>query len=447
MKNKKIKLAIGWFFLNLGCFFGQDSREISLSQAIDFALKNKSEAIKAGLEIKKSEEKIREVRSNALPRVNIVSNTTYSPILQEMVIPSFMDPTQTMKLTMGQKWQSNNSVQVQQVLFNQSVFTGLKAAKSTREFYIINAQLTEEQLIEKVATAYYQVYQAEQMLSNLDENIKITEQTKTIIKGLYDAGLAKKIDFDRIQVALNNVNSSRQNILNAVELSKNALKFMMGMEMNQNITLSSADFSPSEWINQEMDITQRTELKVLNKQLELLEWQKKVSEASFYPTMALVGNYGWLGQGKNMPWWNGQKNGVYWSDLASITLSVNIPIFNGFSIKSKVEQNKIDIEQAQVQLRDTQLALDMSYRNAKAKMQNTLTSIEIQKANVSLAEEVRKNTQNNYKFGLATLNDILETEKSLVEAKNNLTQSELEYKLSEIELLKSQGKLRKLVGN
>jgi outer membrane protein len=43
-------------------------------------------------------------------------------------------------------------------LFDQSVFTGLKAAKSTREFYQINAQLTEEQVIERVANAYYQVY-------------------------------------------------------------------------------------------------------------------------------------------------------------------------------------------------------------------------------------------------------------------------------------------------
>jgi hypothetical protein len=38
-----------------------------------------------------------------------------------------------------------------QNLYDQSVFVGLKAAK-TREFYQINEQLTEEQVIERVTT-------------------------------------------------------------------------------------------------------------------------------------------------------------------------------------------------------------------------------------------------------------------------------------------------------
>ncbi len=427
-----------------GMVLAQDSKTLTLSEAISYALEHKADAEKARLNIKKGDAEIAEVKANALPKISAVSSTTYNAILQEMVIPSFVNPNETMKLVMGQKWTSSNGVQLQQVLFNQSVFTGLKAAKSTKEFYIINAQLTEEQLIEKVATAYYQVYQAEQMLKNLEDNLDITERTVGIIKGLYDAGLAKKIDYDRTTVALNNVKANRQQLVNSVTLSENALKFMIGMPMEQDIDLPNATFEPSHLVSNEADFSQRTELKVLNKQLELLEWQKKASIAEYYPTAALTANYMWYGQGKKMPWFNGQNNGVYWSDISAIGLNINIPIFSGFAIKSKVEKNQIEIEKAQADLRETKLSLDLAYKNAVSQLENSTITISTQESNVKLAEEVVANTRANYKHGLATLNDILDADRDLVDARNNLTQAKLDYKLAEIELLKAQGKLRDL---
>lgn len=427
-----------------GMVLAQNSKTLTLSEAISHALEHKADAEKARLNIKKGDAEIAEVKANALPKISAVSSTTYNAILQEMMIPSFVNPNETMKLVMGQKWTSSNGVQLQQVLFNQSVFTGLKAAKSTKEFYIINAQLTEEQLIEKVATAYYQVYQAEQMLKNLEDNLDITERTVGIIKGLYDAGLAKKIDYDRTTVALNNVKANRQQLVNSVTLSENALKFMIGMPMEQDIDLPNATFEPSHLVSNEADFSQRTELKVLNKQLELLEWQKKASIAEYYPTAALTANYMWYGQGKKMPWFNGQSNGVYWSDISAIGLNINIPIFSGFAIKSKVEKNQIEIEKAQADLRETKLSFDLAYKNAVSQLENSAITISTQESNVKLAEEVVANTRANYKHGLATLNDILDADRDLVDARNNLTQAKLDYKLAEIELLKAQGKLRDL---
>jgi hypothetical protein len=44
------------------------------------------------------------------------------------------------------KWNSTAGISLNQALYDQAVFVGLKAAKSTREFYQINAQLTESKL-------------------------------------------------------------------------------------------------------------------------------------------------------------------------------------------------------------------------------------------------------------------------------------------------------------
>ncbi len=439
------KLLFG-FALCGGLLYGQDVRLLTLPEAISYALEHKAEAEKARLDIRKGDAQIAEVKANAYPNLSFNSNTSYNPLLQETVLPGemFGVPGQQVKVAFGQKWTTSNMLQLQQVLFNQSVFTGLKAARSTKEFYLINAQLTEEQIIENVANAYFQVYQAEQMLENAQSNLNITNQTIKIIKGLYDAGLARKIDYDRVVVARNNVNSGVQQLENAVDLSENALKFMIGMPMNQEIELPEETFDPAILPDRDANFSERTEMRLMNKQIELLEWQRKASEAEYYPTVALSANYGFLGQGQRFPFTNGKNDGVFWSDLSSIALNINVPIFNGFATRSRIQLNQIEIEKAQADLRETQLGLDLAHANAITQLENNTTMIAMQEENVKLAEQVLSNTRSNYQHGLATLNDILDAERDLTDAKNNLTTAKLDYKLAEINLLKSQGKLRTL---
>ena len=188
----------------------------------------------------------------------------------------------------------------------------------------------------------------------------------------------------------------------------------------------------------------RTEIKLINKQLELLNWQKKATQAEYYPSASLVASYGWLGQGPEVPVWNGEDEGVFWGDMSSVGINIQIPIFNGFGTKARVKQDRIEIAQAEADLGETKLALQLAYHNALAQLENSLITIKNQIENVELAQEVFNDTQNNYSLGLASLNDMLDAERDLADSKNNLTNARLDYKLAEVELLKSQGKLRTL---
>lgn len=442
-----MKKLIICFLLGTNLMTAQESNVLTLREAINFALENKADAEKARLEIERGDAQIAEVRASALPQLSINGNTNYNPLLQENVLPGeiFGLPGQNVRVAFGQKWISNVNAQFSQVLFNQSVFTGLKAAKSTREFYVINAQLTEEEIIEKVATSYYQVYETKQMLDNLERNLELTEKTVTIVKSLFDNGLVKKIDYDRSRVALNNITANRQQLINALQLSENALKFMIGMPGNVPISLPEQTFSPRLLPEAGIEgMGERTEIALLHKQIELLNWQKQASKAEYYPSASLTANYGYLGQGAEIPLWNGEDQGVFWSNFSAIGVNVSIPVFNGFATRARIKQNQIDIDQAKLDLSDTQLAMDLAYDNATAQLQNSWITIENQQENTTLAEEVLTDTQNNYELGLATLTDLLDAERALADARNNLTNAQLDYRLAEIELLKSQGKLNTL---
>ena len=422
-------------------------KELTLKDAIRYALENKADAEKARLEVTKSEYKIQEVRANALPSISASGGMVYNPKLQATYIDgsafSFLGaPSGPMKMEMGQKWSANAEAKLTQVLFNQTVFMGLKAARTTREFYMLNQQLTENEIIEKVAQAYYQVYQTRQTLENIESNLALTEKTANVVKGLNQSGLSKKIDVDRTTVAVNNLKSARQQALNGVQLSENALKYMIGMPMNEAITLPKEGFEANyDLAFEKGNSNTRIELQVLEKQKQLLDLNTKVQRAALYPSLALQATYGYLSMGPKTPIIYGKKDKVYGADYSAITLGVNIPIFSGFGTRAKIRQAQIESQALEATLKDTRLAMDLAYENAHSQLTNNLLTIDSQKENVKLAEEVLLNTQNNYQQGLASLTDLLEAERSLSDAKNNYTNALLDYKLAEIQLLKSQGKL------
>jgi len=420
-------------------------KELTLKEAIRYALENKADAEKARLEVTKANYKIQEVRANALPNISASGGMVYNPKLQATYIDGSTfgipggDP---LKMEMGQKWSANAEAKLTQMLFSQAVFMGLKAARTTREFYLLNQQLTENEIIEKVAKAYYQVYQTRQMLQNIEANLALTQKTAGVVKGLNEAGLAKKIDLDRTTVALNNLKSARQQALNGLQLSENALKYMIGMPMNESITLPKEGFEANyDLAFDKGNTNNRIELQVLEKQKQLLDINVKVQRAALYPSLALQATYGYLSMGPKTPIFYGEKDKVYGSDYSAITLGLNIPIFSGFGTRAKIRQAQIESQALEATLKDTRLAMDLAHENARSQLTNNLLTIDSQKENVKLAEEVLLNTQNNYRQGLASLTDLLEAERSLSDAKNNYTTALLDYKLAEIELLKSQGKL------
>lgn len=443
MKNKLIILLVVFAFQ----LQAQEAKTLLLKDAINYALQNKVEAKKAALDVENAEYKIQEVRSQALPQISANGSLTYNPILQLNALPGdyFGAPGTTLLAPLGQKWTSVAGVSLTQTIFNEQVFTGLKAAKTTREFYKINKELTDEQVIERVATAYYQVYLQRQKLTVIENNLKNTTKVKDVIKNLFDNGLARKIDLDRITVTLNNITTSRQKLLNAVEIQENALKFYMGMPVNDKIIIPESEVKILPVVLEEAaETSNRSEYRLMETQKTLLEFNRRAMKSLYYPTLSATAGYNYIGQGPEMPLGAKPSEGVYWSDFSSIGLNLNIPIFTGFGTRAKVRQADIDVRKAEVDLADTKLALDLAYKNAKTQVENSLITIENQKENAKLAQEVYDNTQNNYINGLASLTDLLDSENSLVEAQNNYNTALLDYKLAEIQLIKSRGELKSL---
>ena len=432
-----------------GAAFAQP-QELTLKEALNYALKNSVSIKQARLDIEAGKYTTSETRAQALPQINAVGTLTDNLILQQSALPGELmgRPGETILVTFGTKWNSAAQVQLNQQLFNQQVFTGLKAAKAGEDFYNLSAELTEENLLQQVATAYYQVLVNREQIAVIDSNIKSIQSTQNIVSTQYENGLAKKIDLDRVKVSLTNLTNQRSQLTDGVTQQENMLKFYMGMPISSEIVIPEVELS-----NLATDISSMTDninaeemlqYKVLAKNKELLEFQKKAYQAEYLPSLSLNANYVYSGLSNEFDLYK-RNSTANWFDASAVGLTLNIPIFDGFARRSRVNKADVDIRKINEDLRNTKQSINLAYDNAKIQIRNAISTIDSQNENKQLAQEIYFSTQNNYRNGLASLTDLLDAENSLTEAQNSYNQALLNYKLAEIQLIKSKGNISSLL--
>ena len=223
----------------------------------------------------------------------------------------------------------------------------------------------------------------------------------------------------------------------------------MGMPIQEEINIPASSLAALEnetslkiVSNNTFDIERLSDYQILRKQEELLGFQRKAYLSEFYPTLSLGANYLYNTQSNKF---NLYTNKALNFGMSAVTLTLNVPIFDGGRKSAKVKQATIDIQKIQEDIKDSSNALKMAYENAKIQIKNSLNTIEAQKGNTILAEEVFNSIQNNYHNGLASLTDLLNAETDLVSAQNSYNTALLNYKVAEIELIKSNGNIKSLI--
>jgi len=424
---------------------------ITLQDALEYALSNSEVIRQARIDIDQVAQKVVETRAGALPQLNINSSVTGNILVQQFVLPAETfggAPGEFIAIKAGQTWNAMSQVQFSQQLFNQQLFTGLKAAKGSVEFYQLSARVSEENVMQQVATNFYQVIISKEKIKVIDANIERVSQLEKMIRGQYENGLAKKIDLDRVLVNKGNLEAQKLELSNGISQQENLLKYYMGMPVGTEITLVHESMERMEIpkgaiINNEpLNKGNLVSLLVLEKQQDLMQLQRKAIAAEAYPSLSLGGNYTYNTQSNNF---NLYTNKALNYDVSSVNLTLKIPVFDGFSRKARKKQAEFDIQKGEEEIRKTNNGLQMNYDNARKQIAYSMEAIQAQKANKELAQEVFESTRNNYNNGLASLTDLLDAESELVTAQNSYNEAMLNFKVAEIELTKSKGDIKTLL--
>lgn len=450
--NRKILLA---FFLGSFIAHGSQAQErtLTLKECLEAAMKNNQNIAISRYEEQVGEQQIIQTRSKALPQVNANANFTDNFKKQVIVLPGEFvgQPGTTIAQEMGTTFNTAVALEANQAIFDMAAFTGIQASKAARDYYKVNTARTEDEVINSVSQLYYQILAFREQIKVIDTNIARLTSLVTTTEGQYKNGLARKIDLDRIRVNLTNAQTQKLENNNRLQNLYNNLKVQMGYGIDEPLQLSdlplqeveakATSYSPSADFN----LSNRNEMRLLEAQRDLYSLQVKSIKAEYYPRLSAFFSYNYNGVGNDFgDFWKKSGSDI-WYGVGAFGARLNIPIFDGFARRSRVAQAKISLLENEKQREYTALQLTAGYRNSQAQMLNNISAIKAQRDNVKLASEVYASSQENFKLGLATLTDLLDAQSSFVDARNSYTQALFNYKIAELEIIRSTGNLRSLL--
>jgi outer membrane protein TolC len=256
-------------------------------------------------------------------------------------------------------------------------------------------------------------------------------------------GFITKVDVKRVKVTVTNLESELSNVTTNLDNLYNILKVQLNLPMETQLTLDNV--VNEQEILKEIELSSnpyanRTELLLLSKQSELYELQKDNINSGYYPSINAYGRYSYQAFRQSFNFFDTSQD---WFKMAAIGVSIKIPVFDGFAKKYRAEQSEVKIQQTQFETEQLKVNVSSEIKNAKSKLKTSLEQFNSQKANIVLAEEVYKQTEQRYKEGFSPITDLLNAETSLKESQNNYLRSLLQINLAKLDLKKAEGLLIK----
>lgn len=437
-------------FLLFLFFFGykqgsaQQTNAFSVKQAVDYALRNAVQVKNALIDIQIQKQTNKEITSMAFPQINgSVSVNDYLSLPTSLIPAEFTGgaPGSFIPLKFGTKYSASFGADLQQILFDGQVFVGLKARKTAMEFYGKMAEVTQEMIKANVYKIYYQLVVGNKQIESIDANLGRFEKLLHDTREIYKNGFAEKLDVDKVEVQLNNLNTEKLKAQNQVEAGTEALKFLMSMPQKDQLVMTdslTAEELKSNMLGEEYKYTDRKEFQMLTLVSTLNEFNVKRYKLSKLPTLSGFANFSKNAQRKTF---NFFKANEQWFTTSLIGLRVSIPIFDGGARNARIEKAKLELQKSNNNIDQLKLSIDNDVEQSRLKMKSALATMESQQRNIQLAEQVYKTTKLKYEQGLGSNQEIYNAQTELKVAQNNYYSALYDAISAKVDYLKAAGKL------
>jgi outer membrane protein len=439
----KAFLALVIFFTGLQSF-AQQPIAFTAKQAVDYALKNSVQIKNALIDIDIQRQTNKEITASAYPQINgNVSVNDYLSIPTSLIPAEFFGgaPGTYAPVKFGTKYSATFGGNVQQILFDGQVFVGLQARRTAIDFSTKTAEVTQEMIKANVYKIYYQLVVGRKQISSIDANIERFEKLSHDTKEIYKNGFAEKLDVDKVDVQLNNLRTEKLKAENQLEAGNEALKFLMSMPQKENLILTdtlSDDELRSNILDENYNYADRKEFQLLTLGARLNEYNIKRYKLSKLPTVAGSFSFNKNAQRQKFDFF---KGGGDWFTTSIVGLNINIPIFDGGARNARISKAKLELQKTNNNLDQIKLSIDNDVTQARLKMKNALATMESQKLNIQLAEQVYRTTKLKYEQGLGSNQEIYNAQTELKVAQNNYYSALYDAINAKIDYLKAAGKL------
>lgn len=293
--------------------------------------------------------------------------------------------------------------------------------------------------ISDVISTYYTIVEQQNLLSAMDSSIVISQERLRTAENRFSIGKASRLEVLNVQVNLNTDESNRIKQANVVKNLKITLNNLLARDLQQEFqVIKEVHIDQSLTLGNllEQAKSSNPDLILISINRRLAELEEKTIRANRYPTVRLNGGYnfsesesslGFVAQSKS----RGLTYGV--------TASVNI--FDGFNQRRNERIAKLRIENADLQINQTNLQIETEISQAYNLYKTNLALVELEEKNEQIARQNMNITLEKYKIGTLSAVEFRDAQENFINAVSRFNSAQTQAKLSETLLMELIGKI------
>ncbi|MCA9733165.1 MAG: TolC family protein [Deferribacteres bacterium] len=403
---------------------------LTLEQALSTALKNNLDIEVARNTADIAQNNAHPGKAGLLPSVDLTSIASYSDNESQTAVGPVTDASTT---TLA-------SIEANFTLFNgfSNIYT-YKKLRSQNESGKLEARNTIEQIVVQIYQAYFHVANASENENLAMESLEISRERLQRAQNRSQFGQANNIDVLSAQVDFNADSVSYLNARLASDQARRNLRVLLNRDDEGDFAVETTVIFDRSYELQDLQnraIDQNAAYRYFVRNVEQSKYDVKIANSAFLPQLTFSTSYDLSHKADNF---NVTLDNANKGLSAGLNLRFNL--FNGF-------QNKINRQNAKINLKNRQLTQDAALLDLKKSVadafqsyQNSLFVLNVEQTNVQSAQLNFDRTQELYNLGQVTTTQFREAQLNLVRAKSSILSAQYDAKLNEIILLQLSGQL------
>jgi outer membrane protein TolC len=397
---------------SIGFIQAQDTKLLSLQEAIKTGITSSNQAILADTKVKTSEWELKTVKNNQLPNVSLSGQ--FFKLTQANVkgnlIPASGGNLDISQLAIGQ---ANATIPV----FNGfKIQNSIKASKNLNQAEISNAQHTKEQIALYITQLYFSLYKTQQMIALTEDYLKSAHQRVIDFQALEDNGLLAHNDLLKAQLQESDIELSLATAKKNNSVLNYQLVTFLQLPEGTKILIPDNEFSP---------IQTTSDFSVARKDLEALNFAElaaknniKIAQGNYYPSLNLIGGYIALDV----------KNAL------TVTNAMNFGAGISYDVSS-IFKNKKEVEKAKSQALETESQIAILNDKIKEEIQEAKENFDLAIKQKNVYEKAQLQADENYRIVLDKYNNGLSNTNDLLEANVEQLQAKINYSIATSDIL------------
>lgn len=406
---------------------------LDLSTALEFALENNFEILKAKQRIEEQNGLIIEVRARALPDVSLRG--------QYIELDDGLSEVTEFSPAVNTQW--SLALNARQTLYAGG---GVRAALEAQDLIEQAALLELESVINdallSVREGFFGALLARSRIQVQEENIELLEEQLLNAEKRFEVGTISSFEVLRSKVDLANARAPLIRARNDYRLSIEELRQLLGFFSTEATSLGKAPefvgellYTPSNYdlaTSIQSALSKRPELQRLKAVFEARKQGVTIAKSEGRPEVNLIGSYQ-INKSRSSNRFNDGLDG--WT----AGLEVNVPVFDGRRSKGQVIQAKAREAQSDLEYKQATLSVEVEVRRALSDLQEAAELADASIQVVGQAEEALEQATARYNAGSATQLDVMQTRVALTQSRLNKTEAFYRYNVA-------QARVRKAVG-